>query len=292
MATQRIAVVLFGIFVFTADNPAVAEDVTLTDRAEIHFCRSDRSCLAISGRVQLHGRPIRVFAAKCPTSRCSVGIQVLPDAQSKSLMEDRLRSSAKSATVFLSTAGFRDRIGDRDMPDGLLIAGKQKVQDLTPKISTVDGDRIYTGGVFQVDERGGLSIVRYKDFSVRPSIVHAIQSPTILIYGGVPDFGLGTRDYSDRSAVGIGASGEFMFFLALSINETAGARPRYDAVTIKQFADLIAQLAKELRIGVSSAINMEGYSYPYVLLPKNSFAVGVNEIKAMPSIFSLEERQQ
>jgi hypothetical protein len=68
---------------------------------------------------------------------------------------------------------------------------------------------------------------------------YAVQSPSILVYDNQIDFGLNNTQFSDRSAAGVGANGEFMLFLASSINTNLSNKsPNYDALTLRQFAEI------------------------------------------------------
>jgi hypothetical protein len=109
----------------------------------------------------------------------------------------------------------------------------------------------------------------------------------MLVYDGSKDWGLSTKSPSGRSAVGVGNDDSFLFFLVTSMNIRRAAQ-RFDAVTLDQFADLIVLISKESYLDLKHAINMEGYSYPFVSLPKSGAHFGVDQRKNMASAWRIQ----
>ena len=281
-------------FLIVSANTCIAQDITILERTDYAVC--DRAlldqCRAMEGRLRLTNRPpLQFFVLKCAPSVCRTKILHLKDLALTASIKVNFETIAyRNSFVFVGTGGFRAKVETRLVPDGLLITNSIVIEALAPRYSRQTGKPI--GGVFHVDSNGRMFIERYSDFSTAHraiSPVFAIQSPTVLVYDAQRDHDLGTQVFSDRSAVGISSNGDFMYFLVLTINESSGKAPTHNAVTLTQFADIILHLSQEVGVRLERAINLEGYSYPFVFIPKGSRSVGLNEKKVMPSVFALEE---
>lgn len=270
----------------------------MRDNAKLDLCGKNQhsKCTAFFGRAENGSRRFNFLAVRCQNDFCIPSISYLSDFGQRSVISKTLDRLSDKSTVFISTGGMYAVVNNTPRPDGLLIVKGKVVSELT---EFKNGTEIATGGIFTIHKSGHLSIIRITDFKDKykqaaSDLDFAIQSTTILVSRGNKDSGLSPLNspppYSDRSAVGIGRDGSFMFFMAVTTSNTAGKPSRHDALTLDQFAELIVLMGNSLGSAVDSAMNLEGYSYPFAIAPRAQFSLGLDEKKMMSNAFQLKLR--